>query len=223
MDTRQVKTTPLVVADWGLTDYSMAFERQAEMVKLRLAGANRDTLVLVEHPATVTLGRRATDSDLCLPERQYSEEGIILQKINRGGLATAHEPGQLVAYPVVELKIKDVRWFAQGMLEIVIQVLNEFEVAGYLKTGEPGVWVNGKKICSFGIALKKWVSSHGIAFNVNNSLTTFATIVPCGRPAEIVTSLSRELDRPVDIAHVKTLFVEFFCKQFHYSIEAHVS
>jgi lipoate-protein ligase B len=209
-------TTSLDIEDWGLIDYSSAFERQTEMVQARLAGRGSDALIFVEHPTTVTLGRRATQADLHFPENVFAERGIALQEINRGGLATAHEPGQLVVYPIVELKQKDLRWYANQLLTVVVNVLADYAVDGYLKDGEPGVWVDGRKICSFGIALKKWISSHGIALNLNNSLETFAMIVPCGRPDEMVTSLGHELKRSIDIAEAKMRFVEHFCVAFDY-------
>jgi len=209
-------STPLEIEDWGLTDYQLAFDHQAEMVQARVSGEGTDTLVIVEHPNTVTLGRRATSADLHYPENILSQRGITVQKINRGGLATAHEPGQLVVYPLIQLKKKDLRWFAHQFLHVVISLLADYNVAGYLKEGEPGVWVEGQKICSFGIALKKWVCSHGIALNINNSLETFALIVPCGRPSEVVTSLSRELGHTVDMVEVKKRFIAHFCTSFDY-------
>ncbi len=208
--------TELLVEDWGELAYLEALARQEELVQAVLSGTGRERLVLVEHPATITLGRRATDADLHLPESFYRDQGICLQRINRGGLATAHEPGQLVVYPIVRLKKKDLRWFAHMFLSAVIQLLADYGIDGYLKEGEPGVWVAGRKICSFGIALKRWVSSHGIAVNINNSLRTFDMIVPCGQPGEIVTSLSRELGHQVDLTTAKHQFVEHFCKRFDY-------
>ncbi len=210
--------TALKIEDWGLTDYWVAFDRQSEMVAARLAGNGDDTLVFVEHPTTVTLGRRATDQDLRFPEKTFSERDVTLQKINRGGLATAHEPGQLVVYPIIQLKKKDLRWFANRLLHVVISVLADYGVEGYLKEGEPGVWVDGRKICSFGIALKKWISSHGIALNINNSLETFDMIVPCGHPDEVITSLSRELNRTVDMVEAKRRFSKHFCDTFAYEL-----
>ena len=209
-------TTFLEIEDWGLTDYLLAFERQSDMIRARLSGQGVDTLVFVEHPLTVTLGRRATQNDLHVPEQVLIAQGISVQKINRGGLATAHEPGQLVVYPLIELKKKDLRWFADQLLNTVIRLLADYGVVGYLKDGEPGVWVDGRKICSFGIALKKWISSHGIALNLNNSLETFNLIVPCGRPNETVTSLSRELGHSVAIEEAKKCFIDHFCSLFAY-------
>ncbi len=213
---RELESTPLRIQDWGVTDYNCAFERQAQLVQSQLDGQGEDTLVFVEHPATVTLGRRATQRDLQIPEEAFGGHDIALHKINRGGLATAHELGQLVVYPVIKLKTKDVRFFAEKFLNCVVLLLEDYGIEGYLKDGEPGVWVEGRKICSFGIALKKWVSSHGIALNLNNQLKTFDVIVPCGRPDEIVTSLSSELQRSVDMAEAKSRFIQHFCLAFDY-------
>lgn len=210
--------TPLKIEDWGLLDYRQAFDRQAAMIRHRLSGSGADTLILVEHPPTVTLGRRASNGDLHFPESYYNNQGIALQKINRGGLATAHEPGQLVVYPLIQLKKKDLRWFSDCFLRVVIDVVAEYGLTGALKEGDPGVWVDGRKICSFGIALKKWISSHGIALNVNNNLNTFKTIVPCGHPGEIVTSVMQETGRPIDLQEIKGKFIEFFCRKFAYSV-----
>ena len=208
--------TPLKIEDWGVLDYDVALERQAAMVQRYLAGQGQDTLVLVEHPATVTLGRRGSAADLRLTERELIRRKVSLQKINRGGLATAHEPGQLVAYPILLLKRRDLHWFSSGFLTAVILLLEDYGLHGELKTGEPGVWVDGKKICSFGIALKKWVCSHGIALNVNNDLSTFKAIIPCGRPGEIVTSMCHELASPLNLNDVKQKFSKHFSALFSY-------
>jgi lipoate-protein ligase B len=216
MDKPQHNTTPIMVEKWGLIDYQTAFDRQVEMVSAHLENRGSDTLIFAQHPTTVTLGRRATRDDLHVTEQVFSARGISLQRINRGGLVTAHEPGQLVAYPLVRLKKKDLRWFADRLLNVVVRLLDDYGIEGYLKEGEPGVWVEGRKICSFGIALKKWVSSHGIALNLNNSLDTFNLIVPCGRPDEVVTSLSRELGHAVDMEEAQTIFTDHFCTAFSY-------
>lgn len=213
-------TTPLVIEDWGLLGYVASFKRQEQRVQERLQGRGVDTLVLVEHPAVVTLGRRGSAADLRYPAADFTAAGISLQHINRGGLATAHEPGQLVAYPIIVLKRRDLRWFADTFLTAVVAVLSDYGLSGELKAGEPGVWVNGRKICSFGIAVKKWISSHGIALNVNNDLQTFDMIVPCGHPQEVVTSVARELGRPPDMTVFKESFVQHFLSTFAYELKA---
>ncbi len=211
--------TPLRFEDWGLLEYQAAFARQQQLVKAHHQGDGKDTLVFVEHPAIVTLGRRAGDDDLRGSHADFGTAQVDLQRINRGGLATAHEPGQLVIYPIIRLPRQDLRWYAETLLKTVIAVLAEYDLLGSLKDGEPGVWVNGRKICSFGIAVKKWVSSHGLGFNINNELKTFDLIVPCGRPAETVTSVARELGRALPMAEVKEKFLQHFLTAFAYQLK----
>lgn len=220
MQPTALEVTPLTVEDWGLIDYASAFARQEQLLSLWQQGQGRDTLVLAEHPAVVTLGRRGSDADLRLPGKDFSAAGIELRHINRGGLATAHEPGQLVAYPIVALKRKDLHWFSTVFLQVVISVLADYGLQGVLKAGEPGVWVNGGKICSFGIAVKKWVSSHGIALNVNNDLHTFKMIIPCGRAQEKVTSVASELACAVELAELKQRFIQHFLTAFAYELKS---
>ncbi len=208
--------TPLIVEDWGMLDYQAALVRQNELVANHLSGCEVDRLVFVQHPPTITLGRRGSRNDLHFPENFYQQQGICLQQVNRGGLATAHEPGQLVAYPILKLKQKNLKLYANAFLNVVIRLLDDFGIEGYLKPGEPGVWVNGNKICSFGIGLKRWVSFHGIALNVNNDLSTFRMIVPCGRPEEIVTSLKEQVGYEIDLKTAYRHFVAYFCSAFQY-------
>lgn len=205
---------PLHIEHWGLTPYREAYKRQNRMVDEHLAGRGRDTLALVEHPPTVTLGRRAGVADLHLSEETYARHGVELVRINRGGLATAHEPGQLVAYPILALPKHDLRWYAQTFLTAVVALLEDFGLEGTLREQDPGVWIQGRKVCSFGIAVKKWVACHGIALNLNNSLETFSMIVPCGHPDEIVTSVAREIGRSVALDEVRERFVAYFSEAF---------
>jgi lipoate-protein ligase B len=217
MSVTTVKNAPLLqIQDWGVLVYPQACARQQEMVQALLSGDGINTLVLTEHPATVTLGRRGGESDLRCGEDDFADRGVFLQRINRGGLATAHEPGQLVVYPVMELPVRDLRHFTSGFLKVVIDLLAQYGVVGELQSGNPGVWVKGRKICSFGIALKRWVTCHGIALNLNNDLSTFDLIVPCGVPHEQVTSLAREMGKPVDMQQSKELMATLFCQQFGY-------
>lgn len=206
----------LYVEDWGLVAYSEAFERQQRMVEKRLSGRRRDTLVLTEHPPTITLGRRGSGNDLRFAEAEYVGRGIALQRVNRGGLATAHEPGQLVAYPILLLKTQDLRLYIQNFLQSVVALLEDYGLRGQVMDQSPGVWVNNRKICSFGIALKKWTTSHGIALNVNNRLVAFDTIVPCGVDTEQMTSIGQELGTSVDMHEVKSRFVNHFCTIFDF-------
>lgn len=217
MSINTIKNAPLLqIQDWGVLVYDQACARQLDMVQALLSGCGVNTLVLTEHPATVTLGRRGGEADLRCHEKDFTDRGVALQRINRGGLATAHEPGQLVVYPVMELPVRDLRHFTSGVLQTVVDLLALYGVVGELQSGNPGVWVKGRKICSFGIALKRWVTCHGIALNLNNDLSTFDLIVPCGVPHAQVTTLARETGKPVDMQQIKEQMVNLFCQQFGY-------
>lgn len=205
------------IQNWGLIDYNEALQRQQELQAMRIAGEHGDVLILVEHPPVVTLGLRGGNDDLRFSAAAIGQSGVALHHINRGGYATAHEPGQLVAYPIVRLPKKDLRWYSQLFLQSLAETLADYELRAEFRDGEPGLWVNGSKIASFGIAVKKWVSSHGIALNVNNDLSTFDMIVPCGKPTESVTSMTREIGRRLDMNEVADRFVDHFCALFNYS------
>ena len=213
-----MSATFLEIQNWGLVTYDVALGRQQELQSLRIDDQISDTLILVEHPPVVTLGLRGGDSDLRLSEEQIIQSGVALHHVNRGGFATAHEPGQLVAYPIVRLKKKDLRWYSKSFLQSLVLTLNDYGLSAEFKEGEPGLWVNGSKIASFGIAVKKWVSSHGIALNVNNDLTTFNMIVPCGKPTESVTSMQKKLGYRVEMDDVISRFIGYFCQQFDYAL-----
>ena len=212
----QNNLSPLLIDNWGVLEYTAALKRQEELVSEHLCDKGIDRLVFVQHPNTITLGRRGSVNDLCYPEDFYSRQEIALRRIKRGGLATAHEPGQLVAYPIIKLKQRNLKWFAHTFLTVVVDFLAEYGIEGYLKPDEPGVWVDGCKICSFGIGIKRWVSCHGIALNINNNLSTFQTIVPCGKPEEIVTSVKEQLGHEIDLDKGYEQFVELFCLAFGY-------
>ena len=207
----------LEIHKWGLVDYDEALSRQQKLQGLRIDGAIADRLILVEHPPVVTLGLRGGEEDLRCSEAQIGQHGIALHHINRGGFATAHEPGQLVAYPIILLKKKDLRWYSETFLQSLAATLADFDLEAEFKENEPGLWVNGSKIASFGIAVKKWVSSHGIALNVNNDLQTFNMIVPCGKPTESVTTMARELGRKIEMSDVLARFTGHFCRLFGYT------
>ncbi len=213
---KSIQNHNLNVIDWGLLSYGEAYERQKQMVAALHSGQEKDTLFLVEHPAVVTLGKRGNAGDLRFHETFLESRGVELYSIDRGGQATAHEPGQMVAYPLVRLKKKDLHWYVQTFLGSVAAVLEDYGLTPEFKSGEPGLWVNGSKITSLGVAVKKWVASHGIALNVNNDLSTFDLIVPCGKPTETVTSMAKELGRPVDMEEVKAKFVARFQEAFGY-------
>jgi lipoic acid synthetase len=213
----------LEVLDWGLMPYAAALKQQKELVEKRTAGRIPDHLIFVEHPSVITLGRRSDSNDLLLPDEFFRGEGVEICRVERGGKATYHGPGQLVAYPIIELKEKDSQIYVKTLLETVAAVLKEYGLDPKFKDGEPGIWVNGRKIASLGVAVKRWVTYHGVALNVNTDLGPFSWIVPCGKPSEMITSMEREIGRPIDLPHVKELLIDAFKASFHYTKESRQS
>ncbi|MFP4423255.1 MAG: lipoyl synthase [Desulfococcaceae bacterium] len=205
---------PLEIQDWGRMEYEAALRRQHALVEDRIADQSPDRLVLVEHPPVVTLGRGGSAGDLCQPEAVLRQKGIAVRRVERGGMATFHGPGQLVVYPIVKLHQKDLRRFLSGLLGAMEDLLQSYDLRPERKTGQPGLWVNGAKIASVGLAVRKWVTFHGMALNVDIDPGWFDSIVPCGHPGERITSMERERDRAMDMAQVKARFVRAFADRF---------
>ena len=208
-ETRHIK-----VEDWGRMDYETALRRQAELVARRIEDAEPDRLVIVEHPPTVTIGKTGGPADLCLDRQALESRGISVVESNRGGMATFHAPGQLVVYPIIKLIERDLHLYVDMLLEATAEVLRGYGLEPKRDAGQPGLWVNGSKIASLGVAAQKWVVSHGLALNVSNEIDGFSLIVPCGRPGQAVTSMSRELGREPRLAEVKQRFIKQFCNTF---------
>lgn len=206
------------VIELGTLDYAMALVRQQQMVDERIKGHSPDRLLLVEHPPVVTIGRSGSLQDLHVSEAVLAERGVALQQVDRGGRATFHGPGQLVAYPIVNVADKDLHLFLKRLMDTVAQVLGSYGLAPEFKEGQPGVWVNGAKIASVGLAVRKWVTYHGIALNVSTDPGWFDTIIPCGHPGEKITSMENEMGQAVDMSTVKKRFVTQFMA--HHAYEA---
>ncbi|HYA10923.1 MAG TPA: lipoyl(octanoyl) transferase LipB [Thermoplasmata archaeon] len=170
-----------------------------ELVLERRRGAVDDTLVLVEHPPVVTVGVQGDDGSAAL-------SGLPVVAVERGGRATYHGPGQLVGYPIVDLarRGQDVRRFVRDVEELIVRAVAAFGVtAGHTK-GQPGVWVDGRrKLASIGVTVDHWVTFHGFALNVDPELSAFERFRPCGLDGTVMTSLAKELGRPVTLAEVR--------------------
>lgn len=176
---------------------------QRDLVAQRQAGTIPDTLILVEHPDAITLGRSARQ------ENVVEAGDIPVFAIERGGDVTYHGPGQLVAYPIFHLREseRDLHRYLRGLEEVVIRTLADFGIAGARRPGLTGVWTSSEhaphKLASIGVAVRKWVTLHGLALNVNTDLARFTAIHPCGFDAGVMTSMARELGQLVDFAAVK--------------------
>lgn len=196
-----------VVLDLGMREYGEALRIQRDLVAARQADGTVDTLVLVEHPEVITLGRNAK------PENVIAADAIPVVPVERGGDVTMHGPGQLVAYPIFHLREdeRDLDRFLRGLEEVVIRTCAPFGLAGCRVPGRTGVWTGPpaapRKLASIGIAVRRWVTLHGLALNVTIDLQRFAAINPCGFPATVMTSMARELGRPPDFQQVKETLV----------------
>jgi lipoyl(octanoyl) transferase len=204
----------LEVRRLGRVPYADALEMQRALVEARRAGGVGDVLLLLEHPPVITLGTRSESARthvVATPER-LAELGVELRETGRGGDVTYHGPGQLVAYPILDLKPDraDVYTYVRNLEEVMIRVSRAFGVEAGRLDGLTGTWVRGSKIGAIGIRISRWISSHGLAYNVNTDLEYFNLIVPCGIRDHGVTSLSRELGRPVPMPDVEDALITAF-------------
>jgi lipoate-protein ligase B len=193
------------VEDLGVLGYREAYARQLAVVEERKREQGLDTLLLVEHPHVITLGRsRQAWSNVLAPG------GVDVVPIERGGDVTYHGPGQLVAYPIVRLHEheRDLHRFMRALEAGVMATLARYGIEAGRSDGNTGVWIEGRKIASIGIACRRWVTFHGLALNVTTDLSYFHRINPCGFEARVMTSMARELGRDVDMAEVKAHLTE---------------
>lgn len=199
----------------GMLPYATALALQRDLVAARSAGRIPDTLLLLEHPPTITLGARADPAHVLLPRDELERRGVAVVASDRGGDVTYHGPGQLVGYPILKLSQHggDLGRYLRGLEEAIIRALADYGVAGERVPGLTGVWVAGgrAKICAIGVRLSaSGVTSHGFALNVSTDLSGFAQIVPCGIADRAVTSLERLLgDAPPLDAVASTLLRHF--------------
>ena len=186
---------------------------------MRTSGAIEDTLLLLEHPHTYTLGKTADRTNLIGSEEYLEKNGISVFEIDRGGDITYHGPGQIVGYPIIDLnKWKpDTHLYLRNLEEVIIKVLAEYGIKSGRKPEYTGVWVGESKIAAIGIRVSRWVTMHGFAFNINTDLELFNGIIPCGIKDKEVTSLSRLLKREINIDEVKQKLRDQFVLHFDYT------
>src|SRR5919202_1157908 len=186
----------LRVLSLGLLPYSAALTLQRSVARGRISGeVTEDVLLLLEHPPVVTLGRSSKEKHLVASPEFLRAHGVELHEVERGGDVTFHGPGQLVGYPIIDLKRHrhDLHWYLRQVEEVLIRALGELGITAERKPGLTGVWTNGRKIASIGVHARDWVTWHGFALNVTTELSYFDLIVPCGIPDVRMTSIEREL------------------------------
>ena len=218
----------------GLIDYQEAWDLQETLFKenidLKIRARNgeeglhtKNYLLFCEHPHVYTLGKSGSMDNLLLNEEELSEQHATFYRINRGGDITYHGPGQLVAYPIFDLDyfFTDIHKYMRYLEEAVILTLKDFGITGERVEGLTGVWIDGetekaRKICAMGVKSSRWVTMHGIGFNINSDLNYFSHIIPCGIDNKDVTSMQRELGRSIDFDEVSTVLKNHLAQQFDY-------
>jgi len=207
----------LQVLDLGLTPFAETLARQEELVRLRLLGVVPDTLILVEHPPVVTLGRAKQRENLILDPEELRRRGVEFFEITRGGDVTYHAPGQLVGYPIFDLRQhgRDVLLFCRGMEAALIAALADFGMSASAIPGKAGVWLGDRKVASLGISVRRWVTLHGFALNVSTDLSGFEVIRPCGEDPAVMTSMAASLGGPVSMPEVRRCVARRFAETFH--------
>jgi lipoyl(octanoyl) transferase len=211
---------PLDILDLGLIRYADALEVQQNLIQQRKEGAGQDTLLFAEHPHVVTMGRNGKTQHILASDDVLARTGIEFYETNRGGDVTYHGPGQVVGYPILDLREwkRDVRAYFRGLENTLIDALRELNVKAERipDPGYEGVWVNGAKIAAIGVHISRWITSHGFALNVNTDLSYFQYIVPCGL-TKPVCSL-RSLGCGASHDEVKQVIAASFARIFNYQI-----
>src|SRR5512140_245936 len=208
----------LQVAALGLVPYARALELQRAVARARITGAiAHDVLLLLEHPPVITLGRSSKAQHLVATQAMLADRGVELFEAERGGDVTFHGPGQLVGYPIVNLRDhrQDLHWYLRQVEAVLIRALREIGIPAEPSEGRTGVWTGGRKIASIGVHARDWVTWHGFALNVSTDLSYFDLIVPCGLSGVTMTSIARELgpdamDLPMVARIVGACFGEIF-------------
>jgi len=206
------------IVDWGLIDYKTGWDKQKELVKKIQNGEEKSTLVFCEHPSVITMGKNGTYDNLKLSREDLNKKNIEVVDINRGGDVTLHNPKQLVGYPIFDLKEfkQDLHWFLREIEQSIIDTLEEYDIESSRVDGLTGVWIdNMRKACAIGMHCSRWVTSHGFALNVNNDISEFNYIVPCGIEDKEVTSISKELGTEVDFDKLKDIVLRKFENNFN--------
>lgn len=199
-----------------VTSYDAGLDLQAELTEVLLNGTIEDTVVILEHEPIITLGKTTEAGHLPLDFADYERRGIAVRRVNRGGSVTYHGPGQLVAYPILDLRRldRDVHKYLRLLEQVQIDFLAGYGVIACREDGLTGSWVGGRKIGSVGVAVARWITSHGIAVNINTDLSPFSLIVPCGIAGRTATSLAAELGRRVDMREARDRLTTAFARVF---------
>lgn len=202
------------VVPLGLMDYAHVWQLQRELAQQVAQDLLPNTLLLVEHPPVYTIGRRGTRQQVLLSDDELATRGIALLEVDRGGEVTYHGPGQLVAYPVVDLR----PWggplkYVRSLEQVILKVLADFGITAQVVEGLTGVWVDEEKVAAIGVKISRGVAYHGLALNVNTDLSLFGHIVPCGITDRAVTSMQKLLGEEVEMEAVSYSLMYHFGRE----------
>jgi len=211
------------VYDPGLIDYQEALSFQERLAEGRVAGRSDDAFILLEHPPVYTVGKSGGVENILVPREILLQEGISVYYVRRGGDITYHGPGQLVGYPIINLRENglDVHQYVWSLEEVIIQSLADLGISGQRLSELPnfrGVWAGDEKVCAVGIQVTRGVTMHGFALNVNPNLRHFEYINPCGITGKSVTSVSKLLGHEVDMETVKEKVLRHFAQVFKFKL-----
>jgi lipoyl(octanoyl) transferase len=212
----------LIVVKLGLMEYQIALDLQFKILKLSQQKLMGNVLLLLEHPAVLTVGLNGKDNNVLINEKVLGEMGVSVFRSNRGGDVTYHGPGQVVAYPIMNLNDfgKDVKGYVRRLEEVSICLMKEeYGLSVDRKPGFPGVWIGNNKITAIGCAVKRWVTMHGFALNVNTNLENFKWINPCGFTDKGVTSLEKLMGESQDMDMVINYIIKHFTDIFNMEVE----
>jgi lipoate-protein ligase B len=205
----------------GPVAYREAYRLQADLLARRISGDIGDTLLLLEHPPTITVGKSGRAENILVSPAELAERGIALFFGDRGGDVTYHGPGQLVAYPIIDLKNRerDLHQYVHNLEEVVIRTLDDFGIRGSRDRSHRGVWVKQREIAAIGLRVSKWVTMHGFALNVDADLKPFSLINPCGFSDRGATSMVEILGREITMAAVMERLLARFAEVFQVRLE----
>ena len=200
------------VIDIDLIDYRRAWDFQREVVTAKVKTDLPDILILLEHNPVITLGRRGNRQHILASPEVLTAEGIQVYHVERGGEVTYHGPGQIVGYPILNLRNwhRDISWYISSLEEVLIRTLGDFGIEGTRNRLNRGVWVGDSKIGSIGVAITRWVTYHGFSFNVSPNMTHYHLITPCGLEGIEITSLRKLLGKEADHPRVRDVILRHF-------------
>lgn len=207
-----------IVLDLGKADYKEVWDLQKKVHLYKQKKKFEDVIITVEHEPVYTLGKTGNRNHILISDEEMKQRGISYYEIDRGGDITYHGPGQLVVYPVFDLNnhYKDTHRFLRDLEEVVIKTLKEYNINSHRIEEYTGVWVGEEKICAIGIKVSRWITMHGLALNVNNDLSYFNKIIPCGIFEKGVTSMKKTLGKEIDIVNLSLNIVNKFADVFKF-------